>query len=166
MAAKMNSVRAGDFVYYQPYTFSYWQAAVVVLAEIPVDSKKTIDARAVFAHISGPLGGWEKHYGPAHLHRSDIRAIYREDRQLDADTLNSDDLWPTLWQAIEPETATFVPGRVDVRDPIVLRTQRIAHLLKEKHPAHASIMHDFGDPGRSQCTICFAHHARVMIPYL
>jgi hypothetical protein len=55
-------------MYYQPYTFSYWQGAVVVIAEIPADSKKKIDARAVFAHISGPLGGWELHgdYGTAH----------------------------------------------------------------------------------------------------
>lgn len=144
------AVGAGEVVYWQAYTFSYWQGAVVVITEVPADSKKTINARVVFAHIEGSKGKWERGSGQAHLSRSDIRWVYRGDRQLDVNTLNSKEIFHTLWHQIEPDTVTFVPGRRDSIDPTVARVQRKAHLLKQNYPAYASMIHDFGDA--SECT--------------
>jgi hypothetical protein len=144
------AVRAGEVVFWQAYTFSYWQGAVVVITEVPADSKKTIDAQVVFAHIEGSKGKWERGSGPAHLSRSDVRWVYRGDHQLDVDTLNSKDVFDTLWHQIDPDTVAFVPGRHDSIDPTVARVQRMAHLLKQNYPAYASMIHDFGDA--SECT--------------
>lgn len=105
----------------------------------------------MFAHIDGcSKDGWKRHCGPAHLNRSDIRSVYRSDRTLDADALNSKNLFATMWHQVEPDTVTFVPGRHDVIDPNVIRVQRKAHLLKQNHPSYASMIHDFG--GASECT--------------
>jgi hypothetical protein len=146
-----NEIACGDLVYYQPYNFAHWQGAVVAITNIQADARKEIDARAVFAHIDGcSKDGWKRHCGPAHLNRSDIRSVYRSDRTLDADALNSKNLFATMWHQVEPDTVTFVPGRHDVIEPNVIRVQRKAHLLKQNHPSYASMIHDFG--GASECT--------------
>jgi hypothetical protein len=94
------SGRNGRALVFYPgaYIFSHWQGEVVQIVQIPADSRKEIDARAVFAHVDESKGEWEPHFRTAHLSRSDVRLIYHGDRQLDVDTLNSKETFATLWR--------------------------------------------------------------------
>jgi hypothetical protein len=113
-------VHTGDMFWHSTYMFSWFFGAVVEILEIKADPTEQISVRTLFCEVDGKPGKWEKHTQRTWMRRSEFYNKYVSEHKLDLVTLNCNDKFPGLWQQVEPDKLSFVPGWSGVADPEVV----------------------------------------------